>query len=770
MTDPQPIKTGIRVTGSLQASLSVPAFSYDAVLAVVTFTDESTIFPETWLWDFGDGGSSTEQDPVHDYVVQGDYWVTLTITNFAGQAVSSPVLVSVILVPEASFTYVINGLVATFTDTSAPDPIQWDWDFGDTQVSSDQDPVNTYVAAGDYDVTLIATNAAGPGLPETVTIHPVYAQFTFEEDAMRVHFTDTTVGSPTTWLWDFGDGTFSSDQNPSRTYLTVDSFDVTLTASSADAIHTSAISVVTTEPVSNPTASFIHEVTGNPEISFFDTSGPMIDEWLWDFGDTNTSTEENPVHEYAAAGDYKVTLKATNVLGDDTTTEQSVRHFTWPGQASDPDYMHSYLSEVHPNMVDFARMYEEPVDRPENYLSFGDFQGLPFMHINAYDRDTRMYFNLTSLANVGDFLFTFHTYGGATVSLRIGSQLSAPESHGYILELTGAEFRINTVTPYATRRYFKYGYNRGEFVQTFQLLVIGNRVRLRQINRELVKQEAAGWMYDTTLDTTAHGTSMLSPTGKGAELSLGANYWLPHGGPILSNPTVWVEPVESEVDSVSYLPMVYNDPITENSWGSGLYTTYEEVAYSGAYDGWHRSFVDGEWVARILGQTSDGLWFPGLRYYQHSKRNTVDLYFSHQAMNNASRFQLVMNYSATRVNTSPYESSGFKLYFNENNPCKVQSSHSALDSSWDGYTHSQLSTKITDGVKRRFRISSDNSTFIKIKYWAVGDVEPVAWNLELGDSKLDWGNGSGYWYMYTAYSNSSTDLRIWDIVYTKTDT
>jgi len=216
--------------------------------------------------------------------------------------------------------------------------------------------------------------------------------------------------------------------------------------------------------------------------------------------------------------------------------------------------------------------------------------------------------------------------------------------------------------------------------------------------------------------------------------------------------------------------MSYSEPITEDSWGSGVYTQYEETSYSGSLVSWQRSFVDGEWVARILGETTDYLWFPGLRYYQHDKKNAVDFYFSHQAMNNSSQFQLIMNYSTTRTVISPSKSSGFKLYFNSASPCRVQSSHSASDGTWDGYTDSYLSEHITDGDKRRFRISSDNSTFIKIKFWPVGEEEPAPWDLELDSSKLNWGDGKGIWYMSLVYTNSSTDLRIWDIEYTKTDT
>lgn len=65
------------------AAFSADVTSGDAPLTV-TFTDESTYVPDAWLWDFGDGETSTEQNPVHEYAEDGTYTVTLTASNNGG--------------------------------------------------------------------------------------------------------------------------------------------------------------------------------------------------------------------------------------------------------------------------------------------------------------------------------------------------------------------------------------------------------------------------------------------------------------------------------------------------------------------------------------------------------------------------------------------------------------------------------------------------------------------------------------------------------------
>ena len=499
-------------------------------------------------------------------------------------------------------------------------------------------------------------------------------------------------------------------------------------------------------------------------VSFTDTTTPTPTSWLWNFGDGQSSTEQNPTHEYAVDGDYKVTLDVDADFNPPaSTTEQSIRHFTWPGQSIAPNYMHTYGLQVHPNTVD-----EYAVTSGDS-LSFSTRYGVPFLYLNANNRGDYALLKLTKLGGVGDFLITFQTQNAATVFLDIGERLDSPGSHAYRIELRSEDFRILTHSPYEVYKYCKYTHVKNINIQAWHILIIGNRLRFREVPRDPAKQEPDGWLWDTTIDTTAHNTTLVTPDA-GATLRVGANYWSPESGTVLANISLWLNPTESDVDG-SYLPSTYSEPITETSWGSGVYSNYEESNYDWAANGkapFTRSFVDGVWVARILGATGDYLRFPGLNFYQRNRANTVDFYFSHQAMNTSSRMILTLNHATTNNSSPPYVYSGHKFYFNDQNPTEIQQANADKSGNWVNYLYRDFDAKITDGVKRRFRIKSDNSSYIKMKAWPLGEEEPVAWSIEW-DLHLSWGDGVGIWSLNTAYSNSTTDLRIWDIEYTKTD-
>uniref|UniRef100_UPI0034E08AB1 PKD domain-containing protein n=1 Tax=Methanosarcina spelaei TaxID=1036679 RepID=UPI0034E08AB1 len=135
----------------------------------VKFTDKSTGKPTKWKWDFGDGTSSTSQNPTHKYSKAGKYTVKLTVTNAVGS--NTLTKSKYIIVTATSQTPVadfwgspLSGnvpLKVTFTETSKGSPTKWRWDFGDGTYSTQKSPVHTYSAAGTYTVKLTATNAAG---------------------------------------------------------------------------------------------------------------------------------------------------------------------------------------------------------------------------------------------------------------------------------------------------------------------------------------------------------------------------------------------------------------------------------------------------------------------------------------------------------------------------------------------------------------------------------------------------------------------------------
>ncbi|MCK4764141.1 MAG: PKD domain-containing protein [Candidatus Aminicenantes bacterium] len=131
----------------------------------VDFTDQS-IGATSWSWNFGDTGTSTDRNPTHIYNTEGVYTVTLTATNSYGNdtMVKTDYITVTQKAPVADFTFNANLLVVTFTDQSYDTDgtiVSWDWNFGDTNSSTQQNPVHTFAAKGTYAVTLTVTDDDG---------------------------------------------------------------------------------------------------------------------------------------------------------------------------------------------------------------------------------------------------------------------------------------------------------------------------------------------------------------------------------------------------------------------------------------------------------------------------------------------------------------------------------------------------------------------------------------------------------------------------------
>ena len=308
-------------------------FELGKVPMTVTFIDQSTGLPTSWNWDFGDGSTSSEQNPTHFYLKEGIYTVTIIVKNSFGT--DSRVRKDLITVGGgAAVDFVADrttagiGQFVTFTDLSANNPTNWVWDFGDGTTGTGAKPDHAYHALGVYDVTLTASNqfgAASRTKNQYITILSIpRADFVADKTRggapMAVSFMDKTINSPTAWKWDFGDGSTSSEQNPKHTYTTLGIYTVSLTASNSDGQDTTTKTgyiVTTLAPVAEFKAD--RQVGKAPFIvTFTDLSANNPTSWLWDFGDGTTSAEQNPRHIYLREGAYDVSLTATNQYGSDS--------------------------------------------------------------------------------------------------------------------------------------------------------------------------------------------------------------------------------------------------------------------------------------------------------------------------------------------------------------------------------------------------------------------------------------------------------------------
>ena len=307
-------------------------FTFTANGLTVLFADASIGEPVSWLWNFGDGTRSTARNPSHTYARAGSYAVKLTVANAFGVSDDMSQFVSVSLgnEPVADFQFQADGLRVLFTDKSTGGrPTSWTWSFGDGTASTAQNPEHVYAQAGTYNVTLTASNAAGSSQKTTfVTVSlgatPV-ADFQAQTDGLRVLFTDASTGGPTSWSWNFGDGTTSTARNPEHSYAQPGTYNVTLTASNA-AGSSQKSKFVTVSLGTPPKADFQAQAVGLRAV-FADASTGNPTSWSWDFGDcpnspaTCRSTEQNPIHNYAQAGTYTVSLTVANAAGSNRVSK-----------------------------------------------------------------------------------------------------------------------------------------------------------------------------------------------------------------------------------------------------------------------------------------------------------------------------------------------------------------------------------------------------------------------------------------------------------------
>ncbi|MBX2871855.1 MAG: PKD domain-containing protein [Saprospiraceae bacterium] len=285
------------------------------------FVDRSTNEPLSWAWDFGDGNTSTEQNPIHTYTSVGTFNVCLTASNSTGSNTACREI-EVFLPPAAAFDIdtIGNGNYA-FNDLSTNSPLSWAWDFGDGSTSDQQNPAHTFNIPGTFNICLTVVNEVGENTvcqSLTVILIPV-ANFEIVDNGNgSFQFNDLSANNPDAWVWTFGDGDTSNDQSPSHSYAAPGSYEVCLTAANETG-STQACQMVTV--VFAPVASFDIDTLDNGLYGFTDLSTNTPSSWAWDFGDGNTSTEQNPTHTFITAGTFNICLTATNAAGDNTACQ-----------------------------------------------------------------------------------------------------------------------------------------------------------------------------------------------------------------------------------------------------------------------------------------------------------------------------------------------------------------------------------------------------------------------------------------------------------------
>ena len=231
-----------------------------------------------WNWRFGDGATSTEQNPKHAYSKAGNYTVNLTATN-ANSRDSKLATITVLekpVFPVANFSSnVTQGyapLSVQFTDLSK-NATAWNWDFENDGIvdSTYKNSVHTYTVPGYYTVNLTAINANGTASKLSAiavfnpadTVSPV-ANFstnvTQGPAPLSVQFTDLSQNT-TLRNWNFGDGAISTEQNPMHTYSAAGNYTVNLTASNGKGTTSKTLNIIVEVAKVLPVADFIANTT-----------------------------------------------------------------------------------------------------------------------------------------------------------------------------------------------------------------------------------------------------------------------------------------------------------------------------------------------------------------------------------------------------------------------------------------------------------------------------------------------------------------------------
>ncbi|RYD56894.1 MAG: PKD domain-containing protein [Sphingobacteriales bacterium] len=333
------------MTGYIKVA-AAPAVSFTGDSSVhcgaktIAFTNNSTpggTGTPSYLWDFGDGNTSTLQNPTHTYTVASNYSVSLVITNSNGCTNTLTKANYVKLNPKPLIGFTASNTAScsvphtsTFINTSTGGS-SYLWHFGDGSTSTLQSPSHTYTTAGAYTVKLIVTTATGckDSLVKTAYINAGTQQATFTSNATgcvgsSMSFTNTTTPTASSYAWQFGNSATSTAQSPNYTYTTAGTYNVRLIANYASCSDTAYKTItIGAKPKVQFTANATTSCVTPFAVSFNNTTTGAAS-YLWKFGDGGTGTSATPTYTYNNIGNHTVRLISTTSLGcQDSLTRSS---------------------------------------------------------------------------------------------------------------------------------------------------------------------------------------------------------------------------------------------------------------------------------------------------------------------------------------------------------------------------------------------------------------------------------------------------------------
>lgn len=413
---------------------------------LVDFTDLSLFNPTSWQWDFGDGNTSTQQNPSHTYLTNGTYSVELIACNAFG---CDTTLFS-------NYITVNTGAGTPAPASCTPNTLTYCCGFGITNVMFNTINNSTNDGADGYgDFTCLQTTVT-EGQNYTLTIetptpttHNAAAWIDFNNDGVLNDVTERVFTSSSELIHS-GTVTIPNGavlNTPLRLRVAAD-YDFSAPPTPCTDIdfgqaedYTIIIQANTSPPVADFTVNDTLSCTG--VVSFTDLSTNLPIQWMWDFGDGNMSNQQFPTHTYTASGTYTVTLTATNAFGNDVYVATNLVTVNLSGALTAPACTPNTLSyccgygiyNVTFNTIDF--------DSPDGSEGFQDnsctqvtsvTEGLPYtLSVRTGQnspQDTRAWidFNNDGTLDPSELVFEeLNTYNpAATVNIPGGAVLNTP--------------------------------------------------------------------------------------------------------------------------------------------------------------------------------------------------------------------------------------------------------------------------------------------------------------------------------------------------------
>lgn len=326
------LENHLQVAEAVNAEFTYEKSFFCDAPAEISFTSVDSISGLIHFWDFGDGNNSTQINPTHIYSQEGNYEIThiIEFQDGCNDTVKLSPGVSIgtekIDFTDSVYQSCVGQSISLQIEVPEGTEVDWSWGDGSTETAS-RKQTHIYREEGNYliEARLKSSDACEKTVKKQIEILPSpIPQFTVSdslscETPFNVNFSNQSEGADF-YLWDLGEGTQSSAQNPTHAYINQGVYSVSLTAFNHAGCSASVLKenlIIKESPEFEIVASGTRGCAGQKltRFSVESNSAFPIVSWLWDFGDGNTSSAESPEHIYEDPGQYDLSLIAVNAKG-----------------------------------------------------------------------------------------------------------------------------------------------------------------------------------------------------------------------------------------------------------------------------------------------------------------------------------------------------------------------------------------------------------------------------------------------------------------------